>query len=32
MEVANKLLKLAKGFEKQFPNLENLKKFNKFSF
>ncbi|CAD8082112.1 unnamed protein product [Paramecium primaurelia] len=27
---ANRLLELAKGFEKQFPNLENLKKFGKF--
>lgn len=31
MLAANQLLKIAKNFEKQFPNLENLKKFNKFS-
>ncbi|CAD8209526.1 unnamed protein product [Paramecium pentaurelia] len=30
MDSANKLLNLAKGFEKQYPNLENLKKFSKF--
>ncbi|CAK94397.1 unnamed protein product (macronuclear) [Paramecium tetraurelia] len=27
---ANRLLQLAKGFDKQFPNFENLKKFSKF--
>jgi len=32
MEVANKVLALAKNFEKRFPNFENLKKFNKFSY
>ncbi|CAD8211569.1 unnamed protein product [Paramecium octaurelia] len=30
MDSANKLLNLAKGFDKQYPNLENLKKFSKF--
>lgn len=32
MEVSNKVLGLAKDFDRRFPNLENLKKFNKFSF
>jgi hypothetical protein len=32
MEAANKVLQLAKSFDKRFPNLENLKKFNKFSY
>lgn len=32
METANKILKTAKNFEKMFPNLENLKKFHKFTF
>ncbi|CAD8133141.1 unnamed protein product [Paramecium octaurelia] len=30
VEVAAKILNLAKNFEKHFPNLENLKKFNGF--
>ncbi|CAD8127463.1 unnamed protein product [Paramecium sonneborni] len=30
MESANQLLNFAKGFDKQYPNLENLKKFSKF--
>ncbi|KAM3130663.1 hypothetical protein pb186bvf_017255 [Paramecium bursaria] len=30
IEVAAKVLNLAKNFEKQYPNLENLKKFNGF--
>ncbi|CAD8127789.1 unnamed protein product [Paramecium sonneborni] len=30
IKCANQLLEFSKGFEKQFPNLENLKKFSKF--
>ncbi|CAD8127951.1 unnamed protein product [Paramecium sonneborni] len=30
IKCATRLLELSKGFEKQFPNLENLKKFSKF--
>ncbi|CAD8067829.1 unnamed protein product [Paramecium sonneborni] len=31
IELSNKILNLAKNFDKLFPNLENLKKFNKNS-
>lgn len=31
IETAAKILNLAKNFDKLFPNLENLKKFNIFS-
>ena len=31
IDTAAKILTLAKNFEKFFPNLENLKKFNGFS-
>jgi len=31
-ECATKILSIAKGFDKLYPNLENLKKFHSFSF
>jgi len=32
LDIANRILGLAKSFDRKYPNLENLKKFNKFSY
>jgi hypothetical protein len=32
MTMGNRILNTVKTFEKMFPTLENLKKFNKYSF
>ena len=32
IELSRKVLELAKGFSKVYPNLTNLKKFNKFEY